>query len=308
MYLNNFILRLKSKLTTKPSLEFWSKHPLDSPKLVYQSIINSIEKGFPTCIARVGSVEAQVILWSQNISIPCYPIGKWQTKFSDTEKGTTNAGIRPRTRQSYKIYGDLAFKAISNIDHLAVWCTDYEASLINQSNYHFTLSEVEHFAPTMQEFQPHWIDALSGKKVLVISPFQESIQNQIPKISQIWPNRKWFIDSEFTFYKFPYLIDSNCSLNWLDVYSSIAEILLTSNYEVALFGCGGLGLPLASVAKQTGKIGIHLGGHLQLIFGIYGNRHLSQEWHRRCINSAWIRPLKNEVPSTANAVENACYW
>ncbi|MEB3189384.1 MAG: hypothetical protein VKL42_03460, partial [Snowella sp.] len=129
-----------------------------------------------------------------------------------------------------------------------------------------------------------------------------------PKIDRIWPSRSWFTNSKFSFYQFPYLIDDDSLLNWQEVYDDVASVLQTGEYDVALFGCGGLGLPLAALAKRLGKIGIHLGGHLQLIFGIFGNRHLEQWWHQRCINTAWIRPLSHEVPESAKRVENSCYW
>lgn len=306
-YLRQWRSRLKRKLTSKPSGEFWQKTPLNSPDIVYQEIIKSIDNQLPMCVARVGSVESEIILWSQNITIPCYPFGKWRTSFDDTISGVTNAGIRPRSRDSYQQYGQLAFDALDYIDHWAVWCTNYEAVLINQCNHKPSLCELEILAPTMQ-FSSHWIDALNTKRILIVSPFQDSIQHQIPKLIDIWPSRQWLINSKITFYKFPYLIDDNCLLNWWDVYNEIATILTTDQYDVALFGCGGLGLPLAALAKKSGKIGIHLGGHLQLLFGIYGNRHLEQEWHKSCINGYWIRPLNHEVAQTANRLEKSCYW
>jgi glycerol-3-phosphate dehydrogenase len=44
------------------------------------------------------------------------------------------------------------------------------------------------------------------------------------------------------------------------------------DYDVALIGCGAYGLPLASHVKRKGKQSIHLGGGLQLLFGIKGKR------------------------------------
>lgn len=305
--LNRYRLALNSRLTSKPAVKYWEITPLDSPDLVYQQLLKSLDEKNPTCVARIGGVEAQIMLWAQNISLPCYPLGKWRTTFADTEKGATNAGIRPYTKSSYQDYGKLAFNALFDVDHLAIWRTNYEPAFINQLNHHPTLSEVEHFAPTM-DFSPHWIEGLDDKQILIVSPFKDSIQQQIGNLNRVWPSRQWFTNSKFSFYRFPYLIDDECSLNWRDVYDDIAQVLKGGEYDVALFGCGGLGCPLASLAKRYGRIGFHLGGHLQLIFGIYGNRHLEQWWHQRWINSAWIRLLKHEVPESAKRVENSCYW
>ena len=213
--------RVKPRLTNKPANQFWRKNPLDSPQTVHQKIIENINQGVPICIGRVGSVEADIVLWSQSISLPCFPFGKWYSIFPDTERGLTNAGIKPRTPSSYRHYGKLAYDALMTIDYWAVWCTSYEAVFINESRnsgHKIFISEVEHLAPTM-DFVPHWVDALEDKKVLVISPFSDSIQSQIPKIAEIWPGRRWLKETSFTFYTFPYLIDDQCSLNWWDVGS-----------------------------------------------------------------------------------------
>lgn len=47
-------------------------------------------------------------------------------------------------------------------------------------------------------------------------------------------------------------------------------------YDVCLIGCGAYGFPLAAHAKRTGHKAIHLGGSLQLLFGIAGKDGLTQ--------------------------------
>lgn len=44
------------------------------------------------------------------------------------------------------------------------------------------------------------------------------------------------------------------------------------DFEVALIGCGAYGFPLAAYCKSIVKQGIHIGGSLQLYFGIKGKR------------------------------------
>lgn len=51
---------------------------------------------------------------------------------------------------------------------------------------------------------------------------------------------------------------------------------------------------------------VHIGGALQLLFGIKGRR-----WDREfssIYNDAWVRPEENEKPRNANSVEGGCYW
>ena len=45
------------------------------------------------------------------------------------------------------------------------------------------------------------------------------------------------------------------------------------DFDVALLGCGGYGLPLCNYIRHTlGKSAIYVGGGLQLLFGVMGSR------------------------------------
>ena len=58
-----------------------------------------------------------------------------------------------------------------------------------------------------------------------------------------------------------------------------------------------------------GKKAVHIGGALQLLFGIRGNRwETEQDIYMQFMNKHWVRPLESERPKAAHNVENACYW
>ena len=45
------------------------------------------------------------------------------------------------------------------------------------------------------------------------------------------------------------------------------------NFDIALLGCGGYGLPLCHFIKtKLNKSAIYIGGGLQLLFGVFGGR------------------------------------
>ena len=195
---------------------------------------------------------------------------------------------------------------MEGLDLQGVWSSGYEAVCIGKgANREFF--NVEITSPDGAN-PKHWLSSLKGKRVLVESPFDGTVQKQIPRLAEIWPQSTWMTGTDFCSVPFPYLIDEGCPETWWEVYSRIGKIVSAGNYDVALFGCGGLGLPFAHLAKKAGRVGIHLGGHLQLIFGIYGKRHLEQKWHRQHINEAWVRPEASEVAKTASRVEGGCYW
>nr|WP_162051116.1 MULTISPECIES: hypothetical protein [unclassified Lentimonas] len=79
------------------------------------------------------------------------------------------------------------------------------------------------------------------------------------------------------------------------------------DFDVALIGAGAWSIPLATHAKALGKIGIHLGGTTQILFGIKGKR-----WEKggepAYYNDSWVRPNAAETRSGVNKIESGCYW
>jgi hypothetical protein len=76
------------------------------------------------------------------------------------------------------------------------------------------------------------------------------------------------------------------------------------DFDVALVGAGAWSIPLVAHAKNLGKKGLHLGGQLQLLFGIKGGR-----WDQVGIyNPFWTRPLADEKPKDFMRMEHGAYW
>ena len=80
------------------------------------------------------------------------------------------------------------------------------------------------------------------------------------------------------------------------------------SYDIALISAGAYSLPLCVNAKINKKQAIHLGGSLQLMFGITGNRWSKSKQVHKKLNSHWIRPLKEDRPDNFGMIENGCYW
>lgn len=79
-------------------------------------------------------------------------------------------------------------------------------------------------------------------------------------------------------------------------------------YDIALIGCGGYGLSLAAHAKRQGKKAVHIGGALQLLFGIMGRRWEGLDFPTKPRFENWVRPLPEETPGKQERVEGGCYW
>lgn len=57
-----------------------------------------------------------------------------------------------------------------------------------------------------------------------------------------------------------------------------------------------------------GKKAIHLGGPLQLLFGIKGGRWDNGDIGKVFYNEYWTRPLLEETPEKFKNIEGGCYW
>jgi len=89
-----------------------------------------------------------------------------------------------------------------------------------------------------------------------------------------------------------------------DGLEKLATEVASKEFDVALIGAGAWALPLEVRIKQMGRCAIHMGGEMQLLFGIKGKR-----WEGRFIyNESWIRPFAEDTPTEVNRVEDGCYW
>jgi len=92
--------------------------------------------------------------------------------------------------------------------------------------------------------------------------------------------------------------------SWDDGLEKHAKEISLKDFDLALVGAGAWSLPLAARIKQMGKSAIHMGGEMQLLFGIKGKR-----WEDRNIyNDSRMRPFAEDTPTDVNRVEDGCYW
>jgi len=167
-----------------------------------------------------------------------------------------------------------------------------------------------------------WTKALENKKVLVIHPFAKTILSQYEKRKFLFKNKN--ILPEF---KSLTVIKAVQSLgkgddrfkDWFAALEFMKSEIDKVDYDICLIGAGAYGFPLAAHVKRKGKKAIHLGGSLQLIFGIRGRRwevwddeatqfKTPKGFYVNLMNKYWSRPDENEKPKAATNVEGGCYW
>lgn len=169
-----------------------------------------------------------------------------------------------------------------------------------------------------------WTRYLHGKKVLVVHPFEATIKQQYQRRKALFDNPDVLPDFELITLKSVQTIAGNKSLfrDWFEALAYMENQISSIDFDICLLGCGAYGLPLAAHVKRMGRQAVHLGGGLQLLFGIKGKRWVEQypdvlhylpgvnihTNYRSLFNNQWVYPLPEDKPARANIVENGCYW
>ena len=96
--------------------------------------------------------------------------------------------------------------------------------------------------------------------------------------------------------------------SWFDALDYMYDEAMKCDFDIALIGCGAYGFPLAAKLKKSGKMAIHMGGMLQVLFGIKGKRWDEDPIVSKYYNDSWVRPGEDEKPKSSNVVVDGCYW
>jgi hypothetical protein len=159
-----------------------------------------------------------------------------------------------------------------------------------------------------------WTKALKGKKVLVVHPFANTIERQYQKRQLL------FKDDLLPQFQLSTVkaVQSIAGIqtefaDWFEALDYMKSEIDKHDYDICLIGCGAYGFPLAAHVKRRGKKSVHLGGSLQLLFGIRGKRWENENYNNqynyaRLMNEHWVKPSDEETPQSAVKVEGACYW
>jgi hypothetical protein len=154
-----------------------------------------------------------------------------------------------------------------------------------------------------------WTHGLRGKRLLIISPFIDTIQHQPRK--EIY-GIDLFPECTLVYIKPPQTQGTESSRDWHVEYTLFCAELykIKDTFDVALCSCGGYANPVCYYLYTIGKSAIYVGGVLQMYFGIYGNRWMKErpEIMKLYMNSHWKRPSSSETPLGASSIENKCYW
>ena len=249
-------------------------------------VSEKIRAGKPFMMGRFGSSEARGIFLDEFDMLCFY------------------AGFFPRDKRLLGKFKEVYLGAAKHLDILGIW--NYKNHFLNKIKLMKKLPNIEYVVSLSVAGGVccSWLKELKGKKILVIHPFKKTIKKQHKKRDKlgILPKLKSLevIKAVQTLGDTP---DERFK-TWFDALDYIKMEIDKKDFDVALVACGAYGLPLAAYVKSSGKQALHVGGGLQLLFGIKGKRWNDYGFY----NKYWVSPSKEDFLKNYKVFEGGCYW
>lgn len=298
---------------------------ITDPDKASELIYNLLASGKPCMIARYGSTEMFAItnylgVIAKHHSVLKYIKGKqfpWWWEDNVKDQMTRWSGFFPSTEENLMRFGEMMVEDSKQLDILGSWLPDEQIMI---KGLKLNLTKV-----TLLALEPYWSKnpwsrVLEGKKVLVIHPFASLIEQQYKeKRENLFDDKQVLPKFDLKTIKAVQSLGGDCEYSdWFEALDSMKKQMDVTDYDIVLLGCGAYGFPLAAHAKRMGKQTVHLGGALQLLFGIRGKRwddpnygiqeFGKQNTYKTLFNDSWIYPSASYIPSKAKQVEGGCYW
>lgn len=324
-----YSLKILRKLYSKIFREY--KLPaldrLEDPNSISDLIYSFLISDKPCMISRFGSTELSAVVnylgvINKKHSIVNYIKGKepeWWWNKNIMYQMQNWSGFYPPTSSNILKFGDLMIEDAKQVDILGCW-------LLNE-NYIYKYCNSNLKKVWLIFLDPFWVKnpwtrALEGKNVLVIHPFAEIIEEQYrSNRERLFKNQNILPEFKLKTIKAVQSLggENNEFESWFEALNSMKRKIDETDFDICLLGCGAYGFPLAAHIKRIGKKAVHLGGSLQLLFGIIGSRWENPDYAKAArkvcpdlsypslFNHYWVRPthLRNEK---TKKVENNCYW
>lgn len=291
-----------------------------SPDIISDIIFKTLSADKPCMIARYGSNEQRIVAnylaiksgKKEYFKAIC---GKqpfwWWDKFVRKDF-TSIAGFFPDETPFLEKYSERMIDDAKSLDVLLTWF-GWESLLVDTKSDKIALVGLQEAEPWWQ-LNP-WTRYLEGKRVLVVHPYAELIQRQYKNKDKLFNNTSVLPNFELITLKAVQSIGGSVNgfVDWFDALKWMEDQMDKIDYDIALIGCGAYGFCLAAHAKRNGKKAFHLGGVLQLLFGIKGSRWEKKDYHpvfdySKLFNQYWVRPDDVYRPENAERFEGACYW
>lgn len=300
----------KVEWTLRKRLRIYDKanyagQPILSIQEANRLIANKLQQGAPFCVLRFGYSECRFI---ESQLTKSSKKREWRWKHAARVK---NISSYFHTFEESEKYVKMVLKHCGEADIMAYWPElEMEDYIIGKYASQAINIDAKYLEPVYLEpfkEQYPWTHSLKGKKILIISPFVEDIVKQYQRIEKVFPQNNPWPSLELKTLKSVWYPGKDFT-NWFDALEFLYESAMKIDFDVVLLSCGPFGFDLAARFKEAGKQAIHIGGALQMMFGIMGKRWDNHIEYGKYVNEYWIRASKAEKPSIAEQLDEGCYW
>ncbi len=278
---------------------------IDEPIPANEMIRTLVSHGTSSAIGKIGANE----LLAVHEYLALNDGSKTRVKPWLLEELHVTAGVFPPTQDTLVDFAVYFLDIVGRMDLLVAWSRPGERAVLERYCPNANLVSMMGLDPFYVN-QP-WTAALAEKAVLVASPFVDSIGRQYLRRQLVWPDRPAMLpEFDLQLMRLPFsdgLVKSTFD-NWFHALDALVTELHSRTFDVLLVGGGAFSLPLAVAAKKMGRIGIHLGGSTQVLFGVRGARWDNHPLISALYNDHWVRPSLEETPLNHKQVEAGAYW
>ena len=303
-------------ITLKPGyLEIQSHSPKENDTHILSIkesnayIVDQLQKGTPVLISRLGIGAETIVSYNAMHHL--------KISHSLVDNLSNNAGIYLESGKENKLISLFVKHYVGALkDSVGLACFSDNTIIEKQQLFFsekFGLDKIHSrsLGPfyAMSDGLDPWTKHLVGKKILIVHPFVETMKNQRESGFKLFGDTDIFdANQEFIFYKsFNTIAGNHCHRHWYETFLVMCKEIKKLDFDIALLGCGGYGLPLSHYIKsKLNKSALYIGGELQLFFGIMGKQWIKNDYwiqHRNKYGTQFVIPDDNK-----DKVENGCYW
>lgn len=286
---------------------FTHGRPVASEEAGNAEVALALESGRPFAAGKIGDVEMEGLRKLFLDAGGEHDDTRWN---GVNERLYVNAGVYLPTPDGFRAFGPAYIEGLREMSILGVWFNRGEERITRMHCPGAKLVPIRSLEPYV--FDDPWSSRLAGKRLLIATSFPRTIQGQLDRRERIWVDGRAvlppFASAEFiSIPPHACLLDSPRYPDWISGLRDLKSQVASHEFDVLLVGAGAWSVPLAGYAKTLGKVGIHLGGGLQVLFGIKGRRWVgaaeSAFW-----NDAWTHPRADETPENVKKMERGAYW
>ena len=225
-------------------------------------------------------------------------------------------GIFPASMDFYLEFNRFYIEHVKNLDCLGL-CYQPASMEMQLIKYYGLKNKFIHYLFQEPDLSVGlcYLPYFKDQKLLLVCPFADILKERATKqiFEGVWAKtgKPWFYPKEVDAVEFPYGFATATHQRYstvIDLFEAIMRQIEQKSFDVALIAAGGLSIPIASTIKNMGKVAIDLGGHLQFLFGVIGQRWRTEENRRNIFTEWWIDMPEKYKPKEINVCDNGAYW